>query len=299
MFTGTQSSKGSLRTSLPNPSQPTTPKKHTPFDSGSSPASSPPAKKQNTTDSPGSKVAYSPILPRNQAAKNSAKQRDNFHCILTGDASVEVAHIYPYNSLKSKKEDTFGLQHTFWDHMKNFWPEEKVATWAEEVFPRGIDGIGLESVYNLITLSRNAHDYWNRGAFALKPISVDNDNTTLKVQFFWQKKQKDTQATMNLLTTPFSTADLDQNEGAFAFGVTVLFNILTNKRIKSGDIFELKTDDAIARPLPSFKLLEMQWFLQRVVGMAGAAGPYDSDWDEDSDEDIPNFGLDEVGDTSF
>jgi hypothetical protein len=64
--------------------------------------------------------------------------------------------------------------------------------------------------------------------------------------------------------------------------------------------FELKTDDAIERTLPSFQLLEMQWFLQRVIGMAGAAVPYESGrGDEDSDEEIPNLGLNEVGNTSF
>jgi hypothetical protein len=169
--------------------------------------------------------------------------------------------------------------------LKIFWPKEKVDAWAEEVFPQNTSEIGVERVYNLITLSRTAHGYWNRGAFALKPIFVNDDNTRLKVQFFWQKKQKDTQATMSLLTTPVSTKDLDHNEGAFdAGGDTVLFN--ARKCIKSGDIFELKTDDAIARPLPSSNLLEMQWFLTRIVGMAGAAVPYDEDWgDSDSDFD--------------
>jgi hypothetical protein len=173
--------------------------------------------------------------------------------------------------------------------LKIFWPEEKVAAWEAELFPGGIDEIGIERVCNIITLSRDAHTFWNRGAFALKPISVDNDNTTLKVQFFWQKKQKDTQATMSLLTTPFSTEDLDQNEGAFDYGITRLTDIRGPQPcyIKSGDFFELQTDDAMARPLPSFKLLEMQWFLTRVVGMAGAAIPYEAGWgDEDSDEEI-------------
>ena len=60
----------------------------------------------------------------------------------------------------------------------------------------------------------------------------------------------------------------------------------------------------------------MQWFLQRVVGMAGAAVPYDEDWgdsdsddaavlykaswgDEVSDDEISNPGLDEAKDDSF
>jgi hypothetical protein len=65
---------------------------------------------------------------------------------------------------------------------------------------------------------------------------------------------------MSLLTTPLSTEDLDRNEGAFNSD-SGLFDFRTDKRIKSSDVFELKTDNAIERPLPSFKLLEMQWFL--------------------------------------
>jgi hypothetical protein len=262
-------------------------KKQNSFDLGSSPASSSPAKRQKTTGSPGGKVASSLILSRNKTTKTSAKQRDNFRCVLTGGVSVEAAYIYPHQSLKNKKENTFGPRHIFWDHLKNFWPEEKVAAWEAELFPNGMHEIGIERVYNIITLSRDAHDFWNRGAFALKPISMSDDNTTLKVQFFWQKKQNNTQATMSLLTTPFSTEDLDQNEGAFDVGNVRLSDSrgLQPRYIKSGDIFELKTDDTIARPLPSFTLLEMQWFLTCVVGMAGAAVPYDEDWgDEDSDD---------------
>jgi len=167
--------------------------------------------------------------------------------------------------------------------------------------------MGIERVYNLITLSSTAHRYWSRGAFALKPISISDDNTTLKIQFFWQKKQN-TQAAMNLLTPPFSTEDLDQNEGALDsnvpklldFGFIMLFNYRAKHCIKSGDFFELQTNDAIATPLPSFKLLEMQWFLQRVAGMAGTADLYDDeDWPEESDEEIPDLGLDEDEDEFY
>ncbi len=234
-------------------------------------------------------------------AKDAAKQRDNFCCVLTGDIAIEVAHIYPFHSIKHRGEDKVGQRHVFWGCLKNFWPEEKVATWKAELFPEGIDKIGLERPYNLITLSRTAHDGWGRGAFALKPISMSDDKTTLKIQFFWQKRQNDTQATtMSLSTTPFSTKDLDRNEGAYDHGPSMLFNYSTRELITSGQFFELHTDDAIKRPLPSFQLLEMQWFLQRVLGMAGAAGDLDwEDWDEDSDEEIPSLELDEVGDTSF
>ncbi|KAH6674845.1 hypothetical protein B0J14DRAFT_538947 [Halenospora varia] len=298
-------------------SLPSTPKNPTPVpsssDSSSSPAiSAPPAKKQKTSDSPAGKVTSSPLLSRSITAKALAKQRDNFRCVLTGEACTEVAHIYPFHSIKYTEGDIFGARHAFWDLLKNFWPEEKVSAWQMELFPGGINEIGLERVSNLITLSPSARAIWDRGAFALKPISMSNDNTTLKVQFFWQKKQQGIEATTSLLTTPFCTIDLEQNEGAYDHGKSMFFNLDTRELIKSGEIFELQTDDPDTLPLPSFKLLEMQWFLQRIAGMAGAAGLDEFDWDEDSDnegeiymkwgtnsdEDIPNLGLEE-GDISL
>lgn len=46
------------------------------------------------------------------------------------------------------------------------------------------------------------------------------------------------------------------------------------KGIKSGDVFTLTTAYSPIAPLPSWQLLEMQWYLQRVVGMSGLAKPY-------------------------
>ncbi|KAH8660821.1 hypothetical protein BGZ60DRAFT_433670 [Tricladium varicosporioides] len=253
----------------------------------SSTVSSPPAKKQKTSDSPVDNVASSPLLSRSITAKAFAEQRDNHRCILTGDSITEVAHIYPFHSINHREEDIFGTRHAFWDLLKLFWPEEKAAAWQMELFPRGINEVGLERISNLITLSRNAHGLWNQGAFALKPISMSHDNTSLKVQFFWQKKQECTEPTMNLLATPSSTKDLDQYERASDHGISILTAVDTRACIKSGELFELKTDNPDRLPLPSFKLLEMQWFMQRVAGMAGAAG-FDLDefdWDENSDNE--------------
>jgi hypothetical protein len=46
-------------------------------------------------------------------------------------------------------------------------------------------------------------------------------------------------------------------------------------RQESGQRIKIHTDDPDKKPLPSFELLELQWFLQRIQGMAGAA---DIDW---------------------
>ena len=95
-----------------------------------------------------------------------------------------MAHIYPFCRLSASEENVFGARHMFWEHLKNFWSEEKVAAWEVELFPRGLSETGDERVDNRITLSKIAHVQWNRGAFALKPISISDENTTLKVQFF-------------------------------------------------------------------------------------------------------------------
>ncbi|KAH8655136.1 hypothetical protein BGZ60DRAFT_495817 [Tricladium varicosporioides] len=286
----TQSTKGVSRNATPN---------MTPQKLGSSPAGHPPAKRRKTTDSPGSVETSLSLLRRSRVAADLARERDGGCCILTSASVAYVAHIYPFCQLKDSEENIFGARHTFWTQLENFWPKEMVTACEAELFPKGLSESGSERVDNLITLSKVAHGQWNRGAFALKPISVSDNNTTLKVQFFWQKKQNNTRAAMSLLTTPFSTEDLDCNEGAFDYGDTILH--YHDTKIKSGQVFELKTDDPIKKPLPSFRLLELQWFLMRVIGMAGAAFPYEVGWedDEDYEEEVPCLRLDEVGDTSF
>ncbi|KAG4434265.1 hypothetical protein IFR05_010255 [Cadophora sp. M221] len=109
--------------------------------------------------------------------------------------------------------------------------------------------------------------------------------------------------TINLTTTPLSTRNLDSNDETRLIDC----HQSEDRRIKSGDLFELTTDDPVARPLPSMAPLEMQWFLQRVMGMAGAADDlkdfeyHFSDNGEfyEDEGDISNLGLDEGRNKSF
>jgi len=220
---------------------------------------------------------------------------------LTGIKIIEVAHIYPHHSIKQKEEDKSGPRYEFWSHLRIFWSEEKVTAWEAKLFPQGIHEKGHEEVYNLISLAPTVHAIWGRGLFALKPISESDDKKTLTVQFFWQEKQKGPLPKMSLTTTPISTQGLEQTAGVWLFDKN-------GKKIQSGDCFELQTDDPIQKPLPSFELLELQWFLQRIQGMAGAVDIgweawLDTDLDSDSDnaiEEVHSLGLDdEVEDFSL
>ena len=196
--------------------------------------------------------------------------------MITGSSPpIDVAHIYPFYLLRAEQE-VFSKRFIFWKMLRNFWTLEKIAVWQGLIFPHGPEQDGMESAISLVCLAPHVHAYWNQGQFALKPISVSLDKKTLTVQFFWQVRQSLSLQKMNLTTIPLSTRDLDGYQN----------NCLIDSRanvIVSGRIFEITTDDPEERPLPSIELLEMQWFLQRVMGMAGAGQKEDEDYFSDTD----------------
>jgi hypothetical protein len=49
-----------------------------------------------------------------------------------------------------------------------------------------------------------------------------------------------------------------------------LWNCKTKSQIRSGDIFTIKTVDPEKLPLPNFVLLELQWFMARMLAIRGA-----------------------------
>lgn len=209
---------------------------------------------------------------------------------------IQVAHIYPFHSISHLEADEYGPRHIFWNLLKIFWPPEKTAAWEAELFPAGLCELGAERVCNLITLSPHAHFLWARGAFALKPIS--HDTTSLKLQFFWQKKQQEAPRAMNLTTTPFSTEGLTQNADVLDHAARLYKEGGEGEAalpLRSGDSFTLRIDDPERKPLPSFQLLELQWFLQRVMGMAGTADVY---WPSLSEVSSDTSGV-ELGEEGF
>ncbi|KAJ9201897.1 hypothetical protein DTO164E3_3335 [Paecilomyces variotii] len=67
-----------------------------------------------------------------------------------------------------------------------------------------------------------------------------------------------------------------------------LFDGLSETKLCSGDTFTLTTDDPQSKPLPSIELLQMQWTLQRLIAISGAAGVNDEelfDSDDGYDDD--------------
>jgi hypothetical protein len=62
-----------------------------------------------------------------------------------------------------------------------------------------------------------------------------------------------------------------------------MYNVKTDKKICSGDEICLETSDPDRLPLPDWRLLDMQWILQRITAMSGAAERHDDFYEDDND----------------
>jgi HNH endonuclease len=201
----------------------------------------------------------------------------------------EVAHIFPLSMLNkpTRGEGSKASRYIpdFWELVQIFWDEDRIIKWKSKILPDPQNpDTGVEACSNLISLAPHAHDMWVRGLFALKPLAISTDRRELAVQFFWQPQGKyKSDDRINLLAEPTSS------EGVNLVGDGYFLHRVENEndqRICSGDIFTLTTDDPNKRPLPSMELLDMQWFLQRLMGMCGSAA-----WPslEMEDDDIGDY----------
>jgi hypothetical protein len=117
---------------------------------------------------------------------------------------------------------------------------------------------------NMVCMSSVVRALWQMGRFALQPLNLSEDEPTMTVRFFWLP----TLSTSDMLLTDPST--YPSGLSASARG-TKTWNCVTERKIRSGDIITLTTEDPENLPLPSLKLLEMQWILNRVLALSGAA----------------------------
>ena len=172
-----------------------------------------------------------------------------------------------------------------------FWPEEKVASWHDKIFQdnRTATPKGTEAVENMLTLTATLHRFHSEGAFALRPVRMSDDKTQLELEFHWLvRQQRDSRTKVDLMEQPLSSRDRTESQRGYTFcrfGDSAIPALLT-----SGMRFTMMTDDPVSKPLPDPGLLEMQWHLQCILAMSGAAG-----WsEEDFDNDDPDAAVDAI-----
>lgn len=190
---------------------------------------------------------------------------------------------------------TDGRSNYFLGGAFSFWPSEQIDDWKNAV--RGPHG--TETCSNLICLGPSIHEYWGKSLFALKPIEVSGDKKTMKVQFCWLPISQD-RSSQPVTTRPnLHTASPDSPGNNIK-----VMNSTDEGKIQTGRGIVFTTDDPDSRPLPSWDILTMQWNLQRLVALSGAAeydhynddndgmagdgaviSDYESDWYGDTDDD--------------
>lgn len=215
---------------------------------------------------------------RNTSVKDEVLKRDRSQCVLTkhGRTTLHVAHIVPYKLHSSQREE-------YWRWLGCFWDATKIAAWRSRIL--GEDGaFGTEQIQNMLALAPALHTYWDQPICAFRPISVNEDKTSMDVAFHWlplPDKSIHCRDRLPLDEHPYPghPTGFRDSPGDNIF----LFDMNTKLVISSGHIFTIKTDDPEKRPLPSFELLEMQWYLTRIVTMQGAGEDDDSEMDSDGD----------------
>lgn len=213
--------------------------------------------------------------PRSATVKANANIRDGYRCIITGQGEVESAHILPYSILKDNEQQP-GKRAEFWWALGLFWDKD----WLEKAL--GVvsnqDNVhnlalsGYETIRNTVSLTNSAHALWNKGHFALKPELPSADGTSMSLRIFWQRMQQgSSDGTFNITTKAKSTKDLWRSDHGAFLAKAIGNNRENIESLASGDIIQITTPDPIEYPLPSYELLRLQWYLTRIVGMAGAA----------------------------
>ncbi|KAL4786394.1 hypothetical protein BJX76DRAFT_355121 [Aspergillus varians] len=213
--------------------------------------------------------AQSPDLRgRSVAMADKCRQRDKDACLITkGGECAEVAHIYPYSlGTKLGKKG----HRDFWQTLSTFWSAKQIDQWESSV----LGPERTEILQNLMSLAPTVHALWGKARFALKPLQLSSDSKTLTVEFHWLYYS--TYAFKHLQTPPSLPCNLDSTDRG-----TRLFDCETKRCIKTGDVLTFTTDDPETMPLPSVELLRMQWLLNRLVSLSGAADVSDEEFGPD------------------
>lgn len=223
-------------------------------------------------------------ISRAEGPKDKARARDHKACALTGEIPIDVAHIYPNGLISSHNPDRIS---NFWKVLPAFWSPEQIRAWEAKIFRDPQHPLKpFDHCFNLICLNKDIHSMWNDGFLAFRPLGYHDEMRKLDIQVFWQPNQG------HRLNDRIPITKKAISSGGLAR--TSRFDGVLTRRIavgdeaeyvRSGHIFTLSTHDPIDHPLPSKELLEMQWHINRVVSLSGAAGT--AEFEVDSDDDVP------------
>lgn len=240
-------------------------------------------------------VRWRPSPPR---ARYDARKRDQHRCVITGAGQVyHSTPIFPTAFSTSSLHDDLDFP-SLWRFVDFFWGQSTAERWRKAVFSNRNDSQApVNDCSNLICLRDDIRSAWSKGLFALRPFWKSEDDTQMDIEFYWQPKNDHKPYDLvDVMKEPVSSKDAQAVE---QLNVVVSHRGRYNGQaeedgvfeplqpIKSGHRFRMTTDDPVARPLPNFDLLDMQWHFSRIVSFSNAATIFQYD-DHDGDQDGEN-----------
>ncbi|KAK2802267.1 hypothetical protein FQN50_007448 [Emmonsiellopsis sp. PD_5] len=230
--------------------------------------------KRKRVDSPGAISASSQASRSSNVAKD-CKIRDSQRCIITKFASAtDAAHIVPFSLYRKDRRANF------FELLRDLW-SERVGQW------KGHLDNGTEFIENMLTFTPTLHRCHAAGLFGLQPIEASGDGKSLKLKFYWLAQRETPGNNLVDITDIPTLADDVELES------TKISSSEDGHIINSGEVIELTTSDPVNLPLPSWDLLELQWILQRLTALKGAADIPDVTRNESDEEDLGGLGYDE------
>ncbi|KAL2886968.1 hypothetical protein HOO65_050089 [Ceratocystis lukuohia] len=197
---------------------------------------------------------YQTTIKNLLTSSHQIRQRDGETCLVSGlQEPVEVCHIVP-SSINGQKLATFK------EFVRGFCPD--LLPRVQQLFP----GTDTDIAENLMCLTPTLHAFWGAGLFALEPVSFSSDFVTVRI---WWMHDLLRQISVNL-------PRLGPALRRFYYSHNGL-------QILTGDILEFRSRGRI--PAPDFTLLKVQYLMQIMGVLCGAAEP-DEDELEEEDGDV-------------
>lgn len=180
-----------------------------------------------------------------------------------------------------------------WKILQMFWGTERKERLQRLIFgdPNTISPNSktlINGLYNMITLSPDAHNAWAEGDFTLEPLKEGFSQYEMRARIQYMPRHIENPKTLGvdvdpvgIEIKPLQNSDLLVDRENFS-------------PIVDGQIIMFKTSDTVDSPLPHPDLLMLQYFLIRVLRMAGRAGQ-DMLQTFESDDDVSSIAASDAG----
>ncbi|OQE12269.1 hypothetical protein PENVUL_c001G03988 [Penicillium vulpinum] len=213
----------------------------------------------------------------------AARERDGKKCVITGTRKIyQTVPIFPTGLVTSRLQDN-PTSPTIWRFADMFWGRITTQKWRKAAFNNPIQPDSpVNDCSNLICLRRDLRSAWTSGLFALRPAWINEEETEIEIEFYWQPKlDHKVYDVVELTKQPPSSKNVNSVDKLVV--VPGVRGEPTYRPIVSGYRFKMTTDDPIERPLPSFDLLDMQWHFNRMLALSGASSFFEDDYEDEDD----------------